>query len=333
MNRLILSLLAIITFMSCSKDIGIDKPIGHTLPDVAERQLQNNTLKNIPVSEIDVNDYYFWGQYPPLVINPTYDVTPPVSLTNLTFEADQDGFLTSATDTTTGIFYEAVEFDTLFQSANYLSVIILDPPAGPNLVYADLGKRIFGKTIVQKRSQTDCEDYGILTLRGTSFDGTQEIDYDPFTDDRGRLYQSAILNTQVEFVPISDTLPRVYGDCIGYIRNEIGSDLITGEGTLNADCRYNDPFFSAICLAPEYEYLGLTGIRLISDMNSGFALRRVFPNDCRDLGGATNKQVWFVQGFDEQGNPVNIPIYNVFKELIFYVNGGADSIRVSNDCE
>jgi hypothetical protein len=335
MNRLFLSLMPLVILASCSKDVAINSSTGHTIPDIAERQFEDNTLKSRPVADIVPSDYYFWGQYWPLVINPTYDIAPPVSLENLSFDADSNGFLVSAIDTTTGIFYDAVEFDTLFQSANYLSVIILDGPVGPNLVYADLGKRIFGKTIIQKRYQTDCEEYGILTLRGTSYDGSQEIDYDPFTDDRGRLYNSAILNTQVEFIPFNDTLPRVFGDCIGYVRNELPADSITGEGTLNADCRYNDPFFSAVCLGPEYSYLGITNIRVISDMNSSFALRPfgIIDTDCRDLGGATNKQVWFVQGVDPQGDPVNIPIYNVFKELRFYVNGGDDSIRVSNDCD
>jgi len=233
------------------------------------------------------------------------------------------------------ITYGAVEFDTIFQTEYFNSVIVLDPPTGPNLIYADQGKKIWGKTISQLRSDFDCEEYGMFILRGTSLQDPDSVDYDPFTDYRGRLYRTSVLNAQVEL--IHDSLPTIFGDCTGFIRNEIASDSLTGKGTLNMDCRYDDPFFQAEFYGDSYNYAGFTNLRVISDINSSFAVGRPGPknwtdpaNDCRDIGGATNKQVWYVQGQDAQGDPANIPL-TFWKEIRVHMNGGDDSIKTSCD--
>ena len=329
----------LVLMTSCSKDVGFDSaPTGSTMADIAERQRVDNTAKARPVAEIDLSDYYYWGSYFPLTINPGYDTPSPIDLGNLVLSADQDGFLESATDTVNLVDYDAWEFDTIFQGETYQSVIVLDGPTGPNQVYADLGRRIVGKTITQYRDSMPCEEYGNIPLRGTSYPGNPAFcgfEYDPFTDDRGRLYQTAVINVVAEFY--SPTLPvTVVGDCSGTVRTEIASDSITGDGRITADCRYANPFFAAECYGPSYNYQGLTNIRATSDMNSSFALDNNCPDlfqtgpDCRQSIGQTAIQRWYVQGLNNQSQPTTVPL-STFESITFHINGGDGAVNV--DCD
>lgn len=324
----------LLVFASCTK-AEFTRPHERTVADIAERQFFVNDAKARPVAAIDLTDYWYFGSYTPLQLTNDFDTPSPIPLENLSLTADSTGFLVSATDTINDIEYRAVEFDTTFQGNYYNSVIVLDPPVGPNLIYADQGKRIWGKTIVQLREDFVCEDYGVFSLRGTSLQPLDSVDYDPFTDYRGRRYQTSVLNAQVEL--IHDSLPTIFGNCSGFIRTELPSNSITGKGTLYMDCDYNDPFFQAVCYGDLYDYGGFTDLQVISDMNSSFAIGRHGPkswtdpaNDCRDLQGATNKQVWYVQGKDAQGDPANIPL-TFWKEIRVHMNGGDDSLKTS--CE
>jgi hypothetical protein len=297
-------------------------------------QSSRPAINSIAKAEIDTNivdNYYGWGQWPPLIEynDTTNDV---LGLADFKFFGSPFGDLRSAIDTTSGVAYDAWWQEGIFRG-QYMYATLFQESAdrtGPIYVYfkhqepTDDAVMIQGQVFIQDISDTPEAEFGNVALyganglNGANVDNCQ-VELNPFIDTEDRIYNGAYF--QLDVYAIHNNGDTLKGTVHQFGRMEGVSELITGEGALKGS-----PLLTDFSIEPIYllEPTDIDG--QVLELFPGYIHNFAMGNFCHDeIPGQAQGQTALARTVIAEGF-TQVDIYDNFSKIIYVLNGGPGNL-------